>query len=164
MRSGEIAQRGFTYLALLLAVAALGLGLAATGEVWSQSRQREKEVELLFIGKQFREAIGRYYERTPGGVKQYPNKLEDLLEDKRYPNPQRYLRKIFPDPMGVESPWGLVKAPDGGIMGVYSLSEAAPIKTARFAERDEPFDGAHRYSDWQFIYNPPPPAVFPLDK
>lgn len=119
MRSGspDRAQRGFTYIALLLAVALIGVGLIATSEVWSQSRQREKERQLLFIGNQFRQAIGRYYERTPGAVKRYPEKLQDLLEDKRYLVTQRYLRKIFRDPMTGKTEWGIIPAPGGGIIG-----------------------------------------------
>jgi len=77
-------QRGFTYLVAMFAVAIAGLLLAVTSEVSSHSRQREREKELLYIGDQFREAIALYYQRTPGAVKRYPEKLEDLLEDKRY--------------------------------------------------------------------------------
>lgn len=157
MNSGKSprSQRGLTYLAMLVAVAVIGVGLAATGIVWSQSRQREREQELLFIGNQFRQAIALYYQRTPGAVKRYPAKLEDLLEDKRYPNPQRYLRKIYVDPMTGRPEWGHVEAPDGGVMGVYSLSKAAPIKSGGFAARDQAFEGAATYSEWRFFYAPP---------
>lgn len=157
MSSGKSprSQRGFTYLAMLLAVAVIGVGLAATGIVWSQSRQREREQELLFIGNQFRQAIARYYQRTPGAVNRYPAKLEDLLEDKRYTNTQRYLRKIYVDPMIGKPEWGVVEAPDGGIMGVYSRSKAVPIKSGGFAARDQAFEGAADYSEWRFFYAPP---------
>ena len=156
MRSGspDRAQRGFTYIALLLAVALIGVGLIATSEVWSQSRQREKERQLLFIGNQFRQAIGRYYERTPGAVKRDPEKLQDLLEDKRYLVTQRYLRKMFRDPMTGKTEWGIIPAPGGGIMGVYSKSKDQPIKTADFPAEDQSFEGARRYSQWRFIYQP----------
>lgn len=171
MRTGRHTgpQGGFTYLALLIAVALIGVGLVATSEVWSQARQREKEQELLFIGKQFRQAIERYYQRTPGAVKRYPAKLEDLLEDKRYLTPQRHLRKIFVDPMTGRPEWGLIAASGEGIMGVYSLSQETPIKRANFAEEDASFEGAARYSQWRFIYQPitnptlrlPPPPSRP---
>ena len=69
MNSGrDRSQRGFTYLVAMFAVAIAGLLLAVTSEVWSQSRQRDKERELLYIGDQFREAIALYYQRTPGTV------------------------------------------------------------------------------------------------
>jgi len=47
-----------------------------------------------------------------------------------------------------------VKSADGGFAGVYSLSEAAPLKTAGFAVRDSSFEGKTKYSDWQFVYSP----------
>ena len=48
---------GFTYVGLLIAVAVLGVGLAAVGQVWSTAAAREKERELLFVGNQYRAAI-----------------------------------------------------------------------------------------------------------
>ncbi|MGB3934164.1 MAG: type II secretion system protein, partial [Burkholderiales bacterium] len=115
MSSGR--QRGFTYLAALFFVAVAGLGLAVTGELWSHARQREKETELAWVGQQFRQAIGLYYQRSPGAVKRYPERLEDLLEDKRYLTVQRYLRRVYADPITGKADWGLVPAPGGGIMG-----------------------------------------------
>jgi len=166
MNSGKALprQRGFTYLLAMFAVAIAGLLLAVTGEVWSQSRQREKERELLYLGGRFREAIGLYYQRTPGVVKHYPEKLEDLLEDKRYLSLQRYLRKLYPDPMTGKPQWGIVPAPGGGILGVYSLSEQAPIKTGNFDAPDQAFAGGSRYADWRFIYEPPEGSVQPPPK
>ena len=55
--------------------------------------------------------------------------------------------------------WGLVQAPTGGIMGVYSLSNSLPIKTGGFDEADKELDGKTRYSDWQFFYTPPPANI-----
>ena len=148
-------QGGLTYLALLFFVAASGAALAATGTFWSHERQRDKEQELLWIGNQFREAIALYYHRTPGAAKRYPDKLEDLLEDKRYLSTQRYLRKIFHDPMTGKPEWGLVAAAGGGIMGVYSLSDLAPIKTDNFPSPLQTFKRAFRYADWLFVFQPP---------
>jgi type II secretory pathway pseudopilin PulG len=155
-------QGGFTYLAMLFAVAVIGLGLAATGEVWVQSNQREKEKELLFVGNQYRKAITLYYERTPGTVKRYPEKLEDLLLDKRQVSVQRYLRKLYPDPMTGKAEWGLImikQAGGEGIVGVYSKSGLAPIKTSGFLARDRTFEGANHFSDWKFFHEPPKPLA-----
>ena len=55
-----IAQRGFTYVGLLLAVALAGVALAAAGTLWSTVAQRDRELELLFVGDQYRRAIGSY--------------------------------------------------------------------------------------------------------
>jgi len=155
MRSGSRRQSGITYLAVLFFVAASGAMLAATATLWSHDRQREKEQELLWTGNQFRQAIALYYQRSPGALKRYPEKLEDLLEDRRYLTRQRYLRKIYRDPITANLKWGLVAAPQGGIMGVYSLSEGRPIKSGNFSEAEGSFSGAARYSDWRFLYEPP---------
>ena len=50
-----------------------------------------------------------------------------------------------------------MEAPGGGIMGVYSKSEDAPIKTGAFSLANKTFADAKRYADWQFFYNPNPP-------
>jgi type II secretory pathway pseudopilin PulG len=145
--------RGFGYLTALFALAILAGGLALVGEVWETAAAREREVQLLFVGHEYRKAIGLYYNSTPGAAKRYPPSLEDLIKDPRQPGTQRYLRKLYADPLGGKE-WGLVKAPDGGIAGVYSQVEGAPIKVAGFRVRDAAFENAAKYADWQFIYAP----------
>jgi type II secretory pathway pseudopilin PulG len=157
--SAGSAQKGFTLMGALIVVGVMGAGLAAYGELASHAAQREKEQELLFVGNQFRQAIGAYYERSPGAVKRYPHKLDELLEDKRHPMPQRHLRRMYADPITGKRQWGVIDAPGGGIMGVYSLSEARPIKTGKFAARDSTFADTGRYSDWTFSYVPANPAA-----
>ena len=147
-------QGGFTYLAILFTIAISGTLLARTGIDWAQSGQRDKELELLFVGNQFRLAIAQYYQRTPGMIKLYPKKLEDLLADSRYNPPQHYLRKIYRDPLTNSQQWQLIMAPEGGIMGVHSKSEKVPIKTTGFGYGNEAFEGKSKYTDWQFVYIP----------
>lgn len=147
-------QGGFTYLGIMIAVIITGVLLAQAGVNWRQSAQREKERQLLFVGHQFRQAIASYYERTPGAIGHYPAKLEDLVEDHRYNPPQHYLRKIYIDPMTSRPEWGLVKAPQGGIMGIHSLSGKTPLKKAGFDQADSGFKKAKTYMDWKFSYDP----------
>lgn len=153
-------EQGFTYLAALFAVALLGGGLALAGEVWETSAKREKEAELLYVGNQYRKAIERYF---LSGQQQYPRSLEDLLKDRRRPGTVRYLRKLYPDPLTGKQ-WGLVKAPDGAILGVHSLSEERPLKVAGFRPRDAAFEGAQKYSEWKFTYALPVPSIKPAPK
>jgi len=147
-------QQGFTYLAALFLVAILGAMLAASGTIWSTAQQRDRERELLLVGEQFRRAIGQYYEKSPGSLKKYPASLDDLLKDERHLSTQRYLRKMFVDPMTRSKKWGLVLAPEGGVMGVYSLSEDLPLKTGNFSEADRALAGKKKYSEWVFLYRP----------
>lgn len=159
-------QRGFTYLTVLFMVAILSGGLALVGEVWHTSAAREKEAELLFVGNQYRKAIERYF--LAGPQRQYPRELSDLLKDPRRPGAERYLRKLYPDPV-TGQPFALVKAPDGAILGVHSTSEEKPFKTSGFKVRDAAFEGAGKYSDWKFVHSAPvqpgakpvPPAAKP---
>lgn len=150
--------RGFTYLAVLFIVAILMGGLALLGEMWETSARREKEAELLFIGNQYRRAIGLFYDSTPGAVKRYPRTLEDLVKDPRQPATQRHLRRLYPDPITGKNEWGFVKAPDGGILGVHSLSEEAPLKIGGFRVRDASLEGAAKYADWKFFHTLPAAA------
>jgi type II secretory pathway pseudopilin PulG len=138
---------------MLLVVAATGAVLASIGELASHAMQREKEKQLLFAGQQYREAIASYYNRTPGAVKRYPGSLAELLEDKRFPVPQRHLRRLYPDPVTGQA-FAAVPSPEGGIMGVQSASGAAPVKTANFLLRDADFTDTAKYSDWKFVYAP----------
>lgn len=147
-------QLGFTYLGVLFAVFLMSVGMAGAAQVWHTAQKREKERELLFVGHQFRLAIANYYNKSPGAAKVYPKELSDLLLDKRSIVLQRHLRKLYPDPMTNSKEWGLVKTPDERIMGIYSLSEAQPIKTANFAEADAEFEDKEKYSEWKFVYLP----------
>jgi type II secretory pathway pseudopilin PulG len=145
----------------MIIVMVMGLGLAATGTLWSHAAQRDKERELLFVGHQFRDAIASYYSRSPG-VNAYPKTLDELVEDRRFPQPLRHLRRIYADPLTGKAEWGLAKAPDGTIMGVYSLSEATPVKTGNFDNADAAFEDAKKYAEWQFVFLPPKaPATAP---
>ncbi|MDO9052966.1 MAG: type II secretion system protein [Gallionella sp.] len=153
----RVRQSGFTYLAALFLVAIMGAVLATTGVVWSTSQQRDRERELLLVGKQFRDAIGQYYEHSPGSLKKYPETLDDLLKDERQLATRRYLRKVFIDPMTRTNKWGVVPALGGGIMGVYSLSDDKPLKTGNFNDNDQYLAGKTKYSEWRFIYRPVQP-------
>ena len=144
-------QRGFAYLTVLFIVAMIGGGLALIGEVWHTSAVREREAELLHIGNEYRRAIERYY---LAGPRQYPRSLADLAKDPRQPGTVRHLRRLYPDPITGRHEWGLVKAPDGGIAGVHSLSDATPLKSAGFRVADKELEGKSKYAEWKFVYAP----------
>jgi type II secretory pathway pseudopilin PulG len=152
-------QLGITYVAVLVVVGLLGLALGHAATLWGTAGQREKERELLFVGAQFRDAIGRYYEATPGVVKQYPQSLDDLLLDRRFPNVRRHLRKIFVDPMTGTRDWGLVRGPGNGITGIHSRSTVEPFKRSNFDPADKAFEEKKAIAEWRFVYAPGGVAV-----
>ncbi|HSB20158.1 MAG TPA: type II secretion system protein [Anaeromyxobacteraceae bacterium] len=141
-------ERGFTYLGLLALIVLIGLMLAAAGEVASTAAQREREAQLLWVGHQYRAAIGRYWSRR----RAYPQTLQELLGAADAPAPIRCLRQLYPDPMTNAADWVLLPAPGGGIMGVASSSQRAPLKTGNFDEVDRDFADAKAYGDWQFRF------------
>jgi type II secretory pathway pseudopilin PulG len=143
-------MRGSVYLTMLFSVAFLGIALAAAGSLWATERQREKEVELLAIGEEFSEAIESYYLSSPGLVKTYPARLDDLLQDSRFLFVKRHLRQIYVDPMTGTREWHLVMSPVGGIQAVSSTSEKVPTKVENFGDRFGGLAGKRKYSDWVF--------------
>lgn len=143
--------RGFTFVGLLILIALLGLQLGVAGSVWKTSVRRDKEAELLFVGSQFRAAIQSYYLLSPG-QKRYPRSLEEMLLDSRFPETVRHLRRIYRDPVMGGTEWGLIPAPDGGIMGIHSLSQEKPFKTGNFPRGYEDFTDKQSYREWIFSY------------
>lgn len=145
---------GFTYIGLMILIAVAGVGLAAVGQIWHTEAQREREKELLFIGNQFRQAIGSFYESSPGKVKEYPLTLDVLVQDVRAPEMRHHLRRVYRDPMTGEADWGLVSE-NGRVIGVYSRYSGRPInQTIGGGAADNP--ETRTYSDWKFVFRPQP--------
>jgi type II secretory pathway pseudopilin PulG len=158
-RSREPADAaGFTYVGLLIAVVILGVALSAVGTVWRTQAQREREQELLFIGREFRAAITAY--SNANCAHQFPQDINDLLEDKRWPEPRHYLRRLYMDPMTGAQDWTILDANSlgmaarTGIVGIASSSKAVPLKKAGFSVGEEAFEDATCYCDWKFVYVP----------
>ncbi|MBW8844302.1 MAG: type II secretion system protein [Burkholderiales bacterium] len=156
MRIGN-RSRGFTYLLLLFVLALGGVALAALGEQELTRQRREREAELRFRGEAIAAALGRYAERTPVGHLPLPQRLDELLADKRFPKPQRHLRQLYADPFTGKADWELVWGPAAvaveaeraasqptanGIVGVRSVSARRLLATA----------GGHPTAhDWVFM-------------
>jgi type II secretory pathway pseudopilin PulG len=150
----SVKEEGFAYLGLMIALIIMGLVQASLAEAWLADSQREKEKELLFAGHQMRAALNLYYAHSPAKSLRHPLRLEDLLQDARTPSPQRYLRKIYPDPVTGKPEWGIIRGVGGEIHGVYSLSMLRPLKQGDFARIDKNFAGAQKYSEWVFMLAP----------
>ena len=156
------AGRGVVLMGLMALLALAGLALLQFGESAATARQREREAQLLWTGQQYRAALESYYRASPGPVKHLPVSLDELVRDSRFPNPVRHLRRIYPDPLQPDVPWGLVKR-GSQIIGVYSQSDAAPLRRTGFAPGLEGFEGAAQYSAWRFLFIPrAAPSAAPL--
>ncbi|WP_308622162.1 type II secretion system protein [Massilia sp. Se16.2.3] len=128
---------------------------AATLKVDSLLRRAAAEAELLEIGAAYGEALRSYAAATPRGFPTAPPTLQDLLKDPRFPGVRRHLRKIFVDPVTGRSEWGVVYRGSGGtggvgVLAVYSLSQARPLKIGNFDARFQNFENKEHLSDWKF--------------
>lgn len=154
MRSGSTSQAGFTLIAVMAAMLLLALGTQGVMMVLSQQAQREREAQLLRIGTEIAAAIAAYHAASPGTVKVFPRSLEDLLDDKRFVSTKRHLRRVYADPITNSTDWGILRRADGTIEGVYSKSEATPVRTAGIELHGIAAAGAQKYSDWKFAFTP----------
>ncbi|HYM25834.1 MAG TPA: type II secretion system protein [Vicinamibacterales bacterium] len=163
---------GFTYLGLLALIVLIGILLARAAEVWSAAAQRDREQELLWVGHEYRAAIGRYVAHNH----RYPATLTELLGATRADSDAsqsssgagpatapgvlealgfRALRRLYRDPMTNSTDWDTVPSPDGHVMGVVSKSKLRPIKRTGFYDDDVAFADAETYAGWRFVYQPP---------
>ncbi len=160
---GSRRHAGFTYIGLLILVAAMGLALTVVAQLWHTAQTRDKEEELLFVGNEIRRAIGLYITSTG----RYPHNLEDLLKDPGFPGVRRSLRKLYRDPITGSTEWGLVKPDENTLVGVYSRSDAQPLKQSGFSLADRAFEAKEKYSEWVFMARPatkPNPPALPGGK
>jgi type II secretory pathway pseudopilin PulG len=152
MRLGSSArQRGAVLLWVLAVLAGTGVALAAVGTQWSLSAQRDRENELLRVGAAYAQAITSYRRLSPGSAARSPRSLEALLLDDRYIQPQRHLRRLYPDPIDPRRPWGLVTDAEGRILGVYSQSPITPLRRVAVWAGELRLPAAQTYSDWKFV-------------
>ncbi len=150
---------GFTYVALLAAIVIVGISMGAAGKYWSFIMQREREVELLFRGEQYRLAIERYNLALPGR-NAYPPSIEELLKDSRTPVGKRHLRQAYKDPITGED-FEVIRDQTKGnrITGVFSKSDKEPLKKTGFPEQYPEFENKTAYKEWKFVYTAVTPTM-----
>ena len=134
-------RHGVALLGLLVLLALGGMASLRYGEGAAAARQHDQESRLLWVGNQYRRAIESYYFATPGPAKHLPVRLENLLRDDRFPQPVRHLRKLYPDPLAPDTPWGLLKR-GSQIVGVYSQAEGTPFRSVDLGPGLESMQGA----------------------
>jgi type II secretory pathway pseudopilin PulG len=133
---------------LVMAASVCLVGAIMGSFLYNRAVRVEKENELIFRGLAYKEAIKSYY-RASTGRKTYPERLEDLLDDPRFPN-KKHIRKIYSDPITGKD-WQLIMGSGGGIVGVASKSKMKPLKQKGFPTAMKDFEQALHYSDWQFV-------------
>lgn len=118
MRAGRRSGGGFTYLALLIAIAVMSVGLMAVVEVWATSAHRERERQLNWVGEQYIAALNSYRNASPSAAQSWPASLDDLAADPRFGFTRRHLRRHYVNPFTGRLDWELERAPNGGIVAL----------------------------------------------
>lgn len=90
-------QAGFTLAGALVILAILAIFMALSVPIWERIKQRDNEAELIFRGKEYSEAIGRYHAKFGA----YPPDMDTLVKLKM-------IRKLYKDPMTESGKWKLL--------------------------------------------------------
>ena len=146
LKSGE---GGFTLVTLLVVLSVMMIMMGVGMELWSSVMRREREEELVFRGQQIVQAIRLYRAKYRGA---YPPSLKVLYE-------QKFLRKLYTDPMTEAGTWNLVVASAGGekgnalipdteqkrgIIQIIGVASQSKEKSARI------YNNATTYDKWLF--------------
>jgi len=103
---------GYALLLVMFFLALLVLTVAVVGPNILMQQRREKEVEMIWRGKQYVRGINCYYQK----MHRFPTQLEDLYESK---TGIRFMRRAYKDPMNTkDGSWRLISVgPDGRLIG-----------------------------------------------
>ncbi len=110
---------GSIYILLLIALAVVAAFGAEVVALASATIRNQQLADLRWRGMQYSNAIGAYYEATPGSQRVFPRTMSELEQDSRYLSIRRHLRELYESPIPKDQ-WEVVRAPDGGIQGVRS--------------------------------------------
>lgn len=109
---------GAALLLLVLSLVAMGVGLAVALPRANHDVKRAREAELRFVLGEFRRAAVRFHER----VGRWPAGLADLENG---PGGQRFLRRVYPDPMTGKADWVV----EGDATGGFLVRSASPDRS-----------------------------------
>ncbi|MGC8916404.1 MAG: prepilin-type N-terminal cleavage/methylation domain-containing protein [Thermoanaerobaculum sp.] len=158
------AERGFTMVAVVVAMAVMAIMMGVAVQTVTFQRQREREEELIFRGNQYVEAIRLFRARNG----RFPLTLKELAEAK-----PRVLRKVWVDPMTGQADWvpvflGEEGAGTGGIGIGIAIPTPPPgeerkteargpivgVRSRSCQESIKVYEGRTRYCDWKFVFDP----------
>lgn len=146
-------SHGFAYLAVLFLVAALSISMGVVAPHQHTVQAREKELDWLFVGGQYKRAIASYYQQSPNGLNELPATVDDLILDKRFIAPVRHLRQAYADPLTGED-WMLVRHEDGKLSGVYSRSQQSILIISQVQMLDVDTAAIQTHADVVFEFKP----------
>jgi general secretion pathway protein G len=158
-RLARAAERGFTFVEMLVVVALVSILAAAVVPLAKVTMQRQREIELRRALREMRTAIDHYKDAVDGGQipasrvrpgsEGYPPDLETLVvgvEAAGQGTTERklkFLRRIPIDPMTREPNWGMRSYEDrpdakswggGNVYDVYSKSDGTALDGTKYQD------------------------------
>lgn len=158
-RLARTAERGFTFVEMLVVVALVSILAAAVVPLAKVTMQRQREIELRRALREIRTAIDHYKDAVDGGQipasrvrpgsEGYPPDLETLVvgvEAAGQGTTERklkFLRRVPIDPMTREANWGMRSYEDrpdskswggGNVYDVYSKSDGTALDGTKYQD------------------------------
>jgi type II secretory pathway pseudopilin PulG len=93
-------EAGYILVAVLFLVALILITLAVAAPRIAQSIQRDRELELVHRGEQYKRAVKLYYKKFQA----YPSSIDQLVNT----NNIKFLRKRYTDPMTGKDDWKII--------------------------------------------------------
>jgi type II secretory pathway pseudopilin PulG len=121
-RSGD--ERGYLIVALVVAVALLGVMSGVAAQEWADVLRRDNEAEMIFRAQDIVRGIQRY--RKAHGAP--PTELKQLMEPG--PRGEYFLRRLYEDPLVKDGKWGLLFVGPGGTLVDPSAEDLAGLGLA----------------------------------
>ena len=100
-RRPQPSEEGFTLITVIILVALLVIAMAVAAPNIRKDIQRDRDVETMHRGKQYRRAIKLYYKKFNA----YPPNVEALVNT----NNIRFLRKKYIDPTTGKDEWKMIR-------------------------------------------------------
>src|SRR6266853_5942911 len=113
VRTAAESQGGYAMLMVMFLATVLLLGAIAAAPYVRTERQREKEQEMIWRGKQYVRGVKLYYRK----MGRFPTSIDDLTKPKT--GSLRFMRQAYKDPMnGEDGSWRLIYVgPAGQLIG-----------------------------------------------
>lgn len=152
-KSGE---DGYVLLMVLFFVALVVIALAIAAPKWKEEIRRDQEIELKHRGMQYARAVKLYYKKYGS----YPTSIQQLLTGNQTtgatgfsssssglaPGSQRFLRRLYTDPVTGKPQWRLVYYGQVGMFNGGCGGDAATALTGSLATNTQQQQAANTTS------------------
>ena len=156
-------KAGYSLIIAIIAVNVFAVLTLMARSMWEAEIARDLEAELIFRGRQYVTAIEMYKQKH---TNLFPQDLEILYAEK-------FLRKLYPDPMTESGEWNLVmQGTTGGkksllivppeLLGKYlSKGQIIGVASTSAEEGYREYRKKKRYSEWAFYVGEDPEKDMP---